>query len=84
MINKSGGQVLGVGYCLSVIFYAFYLTMLCPKLKVTKCSKFEQQQQQNWGLHFNSLLTRVGLEVLKSLGDVYTLKHQNMPQETHS
>lgn len=40
--NKSDVQVPGMGYHLSVVFYTFYLKMGCPRLKVIKCSKFEQ------------------------------------------
>lgn len=42
--NKNGAQVSCVGYCLSVIFYAFYVNMDCPRFKVIKCSKFKQQK----------------------------------------
>lgn len=39
IVNKSDARVLGVGCCLSVVFYAFYLKMGCPRLKVIKCSQ---------------------------------------------
>lgn len=41
--TKNGARLPCVGYCLSVVFYTFYVNMDCLQLKVIKCSKFKQK-----------------------------------------
>lgn len=51
-VNTNGAQVPCVSFCLSAVFYAFYLNMGCPRLKVIKCSKFKHKQKTG-GPHVN-------------------------------